>query len=126
MRAGGISGYRIIGMAAPAAVAVMLLDALCGQVIAPRTDPTLADWWRSTTPVADRKVEGPRSFRAGDDLVIAASASADGRAINAVTIYRRDKGPPGRAHRGADRQADRKGWVLNSPVTTRFAGDKAQ
>ena len=47
MRASGISGYRIVGMAVPAAVAVMLLDVLCAQVLAPRADPALADWCES-------------------------------------------------------------------------------
>jgi lipopolysaccharide export system permease protein len=75
MRAAGISAYRILGFAAPAAVAMMLLHFVCAQVIAPRTDPTLDAWWRATTPAADRKAEGPRSFRVGDDLVIAASST---------------------------------------------------
>lgn len=127
MRASGISGYRIVGMAIPAAVAMMLLDALCGQVIAPRADPALADWWRNTTPVAERKVVPPRTFRAGADLVIGTSASADGRVINTVTIFRRDakgilveKIEASKAHHGA------KAWTLDQPKTTRFVGDLPQ
>ncbi len=61
-------------MALPVAVLVMAIDFSCAQLIAPRTDPVLADWWQATTPVADRKVPGPRSSRAGNDLVIAAGA----------------------------------------------------
>ena len=48
MRASGVSGYRIIGMAIPAVVVVMLLNALCTQVLAPRAEPILAEWWRNT------------------------------------------------------------------------------
>ncbi|UAL08829.1 LptF/LptG family permease [Caulobacter segnis] len=127
MRASGVSGYRIVGMAVPAAVAVMLLDALCGQVLAPRADPTLADWWKNTTPVAERKVPAPRTFRAGADLVIGASASADGRQINDIVVFRRDakgiliekvEAPKARYHSGA--------WTLDQPKTTRFTGDLAQ
>lgn len=124
MRASGISGYRIVGMAVPAAVAVMLLDVLCSQVLAPRADPALADWWKNTTPVAERKVPAPRTFRAGTDLVMAASASADGRDMTGVTVFRRDakgilieKVEAVRAHyRGG-------AWALEQPKTTRFTGD---
>jgi lipopolysaccharide export system permease protein len=126
MRAAGISAYRILGFAAPAAVAMMLLHFVCAQVIAPRTDPTLDAWWRSTTPAADRKAEGPRSFRVGDDLVTAAASTPDGRAINAVKIYRRDKA--GRLVERIEAPTAKltdKGWVLNNPVTTRFGADKA-
>jgi lipopolysaccharide export system permease protein len=126
MRAAGISAYRILGFAAPAAVAMMLLHFVCAQVIAPRTDPTLDAWWRSTTPAADRKAEGPRSFRVGDDLVIAAASTPDGRTLNTVKIYRRDK--TGRLVERIEAPTAKlgdKGWVLNNAVTTRFAGDKA-
>jgi lipopolysaccharide export system permease protein len=127
MRAAGISAYRILGFAAPAAVAMMLLHFVCAQVIAPRTDPTLDAWWRSTTPAAERKAEGPRSFRVGDDLVIAASSTSDGRTLNAVKIYRRDKA--GRLVERIDAPTAKlgdKGWILDNVVTTRFGGEKAE
>ncbi|MFY8142849.1 MAG: LptF/LptG family permease [Caulobacter sp.] len=127
MRASGISGYRIVGMAIPAVVAVMLLDALCGQVLAPRADPALADWWRNTTPVAERKEPAPRTFRAGADLVIGANASADGRTITGVTIFRRDgKGILVEKVEAPTARFDGKAWTLEQPKTTRFAGDLAQ
>lgn len=125
MRAAGISAYRIVAMAAPAAVAVMLLDFTCAQVIAPRTDPILNAWWQATTPVADRKAEGPRSFRVGDDLVIAAASSPDGRTLTAVNIYRRDK-----TSRLIERieapsaSVSAKGWQLQNAVTARFTGNR--
>lgn len=127
MRSTGISGYRIVAMAAPAAVAVMLLDALCGQVLAPRADPTLADWWANTTPVAERKVPAPRTFRAGADLVIGANASADGRQIADLTIFRRDaKGILVEKVETSKARFDGHRWTLDKPTTTRFAGDLAQ
>lgn len=127
MRASGVSGYRIIGMAVPAAVAVMLLDVLCGQVLAPRADPALADWWKNTTPVAERKVPSPRTFRAGADLVIGASASADGRQINNVTVFRRDaKGILIEKVEAPEARYANDVWTLDQPKTTRFAGDLAQ
>ncbi len=127
MRASGISGYRIIGMAVPVAVAVMLLDALCGQVLAPRADPALADWWKNTTPVAERKVPAPRTFRAGTDLVIGASASADGREITNLTVFRRDaKGILIEKIEAPKARYAHHSWTLDQPKTTRFAGDLAQ
>lgn len=127
MRASGISGYRIVGMAMPAAVAVMLLDALCGQVLAPRADPALAEWWKDTTPVAERKVVPPRTFRAGGDLVIGQSASADGRTIDAITIFRRDaKGILIEKVEAQKARYVQGGWTLDQPKTTRFVGDLAQ
>ncbi len=127
MRASGVSGYRIIGMAIPAVVGVMLLDALCGQVLAPRADPALADWWKNTTPVAERKEASPRTFRAGADLIMATSASADGRQISAITIFRRnDKGILVEKVESPAARFDGRAWVLDQPKTTRFTGDLAQ
>jgi len=127
MRSTGVSGYRIVAMAAPAAIAVMLLDALCGQVLAPRADPALADWWKNTTPVAERKVPAPRTFRAGADLAIGASASADGRQIANLTIFRRNaKGILVEKVETPMARFDGKAWTLDKPTTTRFVGDLAQ
>lgn len=127
MRASGVSGYRIVAMAMPAAIFVMLLDALCGQYLAPRADPTLADWWKNTTPVAERKVAPPRTFRAGADLVIGAAASADGREIDNVTIFRRDnKGILVEKVEATKARYANQGWTLEQPKTTRFVGDVAQ
>jgi lipopolysaccharide export system permease protein len=85
----------------------------------------LGAWWQATTPAADRKVPGPRSFRAGDDLVVADGASPDGRQLNAVRIYRRDKvgrlierieAPTAVYANGA--------WTLSKPVIVRFNGEQ--
>jgi lipopolysaccharide export system permease protein len=113
-------------MALPVAFVVMAVDFSCAQLIAPRTDPVLADWWQATTPVADRKVPGPRSFRAGDDLVIAAGASADGRVLNTVKIYRRDKTGKliERIEAPSAAYARATGWTLNNPVIARFNGEQ--
>ncbi|WP_419251601.1 LptF/LptG family permease [Caulobacter sp. ErkDOM-YI] len=125
MRAAGISAYRILAMAAPAAVAMMLLDFTCAQVIAPRTDPILDAWWQAHTPAADRKDAGPVSFRVGDDLVIAASAAPNGRTLQTVRIYRRDT--TGRLIERVDAPAATfagKDWNLSKAVTTRFSGQR--
>jgi len=125
MRAAGISAYRIVAMAAPAAALVMLIDFACAQVIAPRTDPILDAWWEAHTPVADRKADGPVSFRVGEDLVIAASSSPDGRALQTVKIYRRDK--TGRLIERIEAPSaavQTKGWTLSGAMITRFTGER--
>lgn len=127
MRAAGVSAYRIVAMAAPAAVAVMLLDFTCAQLIAPRTDPILDAWWRATTPIADRKAVGPVSFRVGDDLVVADSSAVDGKSLQAVKIYRRDQ--TGRLTERIEAPSATlapAGWVLSKPVTSRFSGDSTE
>ena len=90
MRSAGLSVYRIVAMTTPVVLAVMAVHFASSQIIAPRTDPMLESWWTSTTPVADRKAQEVRNFRAGGDLISALSASADGRQLTQVTIYRRD------------------------------------
>jgi len=127
MRAAGISAYRILAMAAPAAVAMMLLDFTCAQVIAPRTDPILDAWWRASTPAAERKDTGPRSFRVGDDLVVAAASAPDGRSLSGVKIYRRD--PAGRLVERIEAPSATLGgtdWQLSQAVSTRFEGEVAR
>ena len=59
MRATGVSVYRLVGMAAPAAAAMMLLDYATVELIAPRTAPILEAWWRDTAPKTPA-TPGPR------------------------------------------------------------------
>jgi len=126
MRSAGLSTYRIVAMATPVVLAVMAVHFASAQLIAPRTDPMLESWWSSTTPAADRKADEVRSFRAGGELISALSASADGRELNQVTIYRRDA-----AGKLIERVAAAKatfgetGWVLSPVTTVRFLGDNA-
>lgn len=127
MRASGLSGYRIILMAVPAALAVLALDVLSAQVIAPRADPVLAAWWADTTPAAERKPVTARTFRAGEDLVTARSAAIDGTRLEALTIYRRDKAGALTERVVAPSAVFQDGaWRLRSPVTTRFLGERVE
>ena len=127
MRAAGISGYRIVAMAVPVAIAVLALDALCAQVVSPRTDPTLGAWWAATTPVADRKPPAARTFRAGEDLVTAKEATSNGARLSELTIYRRDtSGALTERVVAPSAQFQNGAWRLQSPVTTRYLGDRVE
>lgn len=126
MRSAGLSAYRIVAMATPVVLAVMAVHFASAQIIAPRTDPMLESWWSSTTPVADRKAESVRSFRAGGELISALSASADGRELTQVTIYRRDDaGQLVERVEAAKATFGETGWVLSPVTTVRFQGDNA-
>lgn len=127
MRSAGLSAYRIVAMATPVVLAVMAVHFACAQFVAPRTDPMLESWWAATTPVADRKAQEVRNFRAGGDLVSALSASDDGRQLRQVTIYRRDA--QGRLDERIEAaRADFSaggGWALHNVKIVRFQGDLA-
>jgi lipopolysaccharide export system permease protein len=90
LRSTGISAYQLIGMMAPAVLAVALLHMVSVQWLTPRADQALDAWWSRTTPRAQQTPQGPKSFRVGDDIVTAAIGSTSGRKLTGVSIYRRD------------------------------------
>jgi len=133
MRASGVSVYRLLGMALPAGIAMMAINFVAVEVVAPRTDPMLQTWWQSTAPPAKKVAPKPKAFRVGADLALATTDDLSGRTLRDVKIYRRD---------AAGRQTERieaasatygpQGWRLNAPNFVRFdaagahAGQAAQ
>lgn len=91
MRSTGVSAYRVALMAAPAALALALVQLAIGMQIAPRTDQVLSSWWQASTPKDPSKAVDPVTFRVGDELVVAVPRDPDGRSLEKVTIYRRDQ-----------------------------------
>lgn len=93
LRSTGITIYRIILMLLPAAGVLMALHFVIADQIAPRTERELASWWRETAP-ADEQVEAEEHdiwFRTPGFIVYATGASADGRRLEGVRIYARDR-----------------------------------
>lgn len=90
MRSSGISAYRITVMAAPAVVALALLQLAIGIVIAPKTDQMLSAWWQASAPRDAARAIDPVTFRLGDEVVVAVPRDPDGRSLEQVTLYRRD------------------------------------
>ncbi len=116
MRSTGLSVYKLTAMAAPAAVMMLVIHLGVSLFIAPRTDRTLDAWWRSTTPAAEQKVVGPRAFRVGRDIVVAAPGDESGRLLKDVIIYRRDD--DGRLLRQIRAEAatfNDGAWILRAP-----------
>jgi len=121
MRASGVSVYRLLGMALPAALAVVMINFAAVEIVAPRTDPMLQTWWQSTSPPAKKAAPKPKAFRVGGDLAIATTEDLSGQTLHDVKIYRRDA-----AGRQTERiQADSatygpQGWRLHAPKFVRF------
>jgi lipopolysaccharide export system permease protein len=127
MRASGVSTYRLLAMALPAAIAVMAVDIVAVEVVAPRTDPALQTWWAATAPPAPERVAKPKAFRVGSDVVVATAGDLSGRALKDVKIYRRDDAgrlveriEAATATYGSD------GWRLNAPKFVRFENGGAR
>ncbi len=123
MRAAGVSVYRLVMMAAPVALCVMVIDAATVQIVAPRTDAVLEDWWQSTAPLADRKNPTPRPFRVGGDIVVATAGDAEGRRLDNIQIYHRNTaGGVVERIEAPSATFAKDGWLLNTPTIVRFAG----
>lgn len=89
LRAGGMSVYRLVMLASPAALATAGVLLALSLWAAPRSDRALADWWRATTPAASREARGPQTFRLGPDIITAAPGDERGRRLTGVSIYHR-------------------------------------
>lgn len=90
LRASGMTVYRLTMLAAPAAIAVVVVHLAMSQFVAPRTDRMLESWWQATAPKAEAPKNEPKTFRVGTDVVIAQPGDLQGRRLAALEIYRRD------------------------------------
>lgn len=121
MRASGVSAYKLVAMALPAALAVVAIDFAAVELVAPRTDLALQSWWRATAPPAPAVDPKPKAFRVGGDVVSAATTDLTGRSLKDVRIYRRDAA--GRLTERIDAATATwapGGWRLANPRFVRF------
>ncbi|MDO8411753.1 MAG: LptF/LptG family permease [Phenylobacterium sp.] len=126
MRAAGVSVYRLLAVSAVAGLGVLVVDLMVLEVVAPRTDLALANWWRATAAEADRAEPGLQAFRSGDELVVARASDEQGNRLDEVRIYRRD-GQGQVSERIAAPMATygAEGWRLDQPSLTRFTEGEA-
>jgi LPS export ABC transporter permease LptG len=90
IQAGGISPFAMLKMLWPVPLLLGLLLLFVSEVAQPPAELRFARWWHATDPNPDSDSDtGPRWFRIGPDLVMAGGAREDGRAMTAVTIFRR-------------------------------------
>jgi lipopolysaccharide export system permease protein len=91
LRSAGISVYQLVGIIAPAVLAVVVLDLACAQWLSPHAELTLDAWWAKTAPPPTEPVKpDTRNFRVGPDIVVATLGDGSGRRLTDVNIYRRD------------------------------------
>ena len=121
MRASGVSVYRLLGMALPVALMVVLVDFAAVEIVAPKTDPMLQSWWQSTAPPAKKAEPKPKAFRVGADLALAETSDLSGRTLHDVKIYRRDaNGRETERIEAASATHGPQGWRLIAPKFVRF------
>lgn len=121
MRASGVSAYRLLRIAAPAALAVMVIDFAAIELIAPRTDSVLQTWWRETAPKTEAVEPKTKAFRVGGDVVMATTRDPSGHSLTDLKIYRRDA--QGRLIERIEAPSaayDAGYWRLNGPQFVRF------
>lgn len=123
VRAAGISQWRILATALPVPLVLSIAAFGLAEHAVPRSQAALAGWWAETAP-RDGPQPGSRWFRAGGEIVRAAAASPDGRALTGVTLFRRDPGGL-LAERlaAASATAGDGGWTLHNVARTDFEGD---
>ena len=90
IRAAGISQWRILAMALPVPLLLSLAAFFLADDLAPQSQLRLAAWWSETAPARASDEPTARWFRIGDEIVRAGGASADGRRLDEVGIFRRD------------------------------------
>lgn len=127
MRSTGVSIYRLIVMALPAAAAVALVHVVAVEAVAPRTDAALEAWWRATAPEPPEDQNEPKSLRIGGDVYVVATTDPTGRTLSEMRVYRRDA--DGRlieriTSSGAAYGPG--GWSLTDAQFVRFANGEAQ
>ena len=85
IRGAGVSQYRVLAMALPVPLLLAATSLFLAEQAVPRSQLALADWWGRTEAPA------VRWFRLRDEIVRAQAATADGRRLARVDIFRRDR-----------------------------------
>lgn len=101
LRASGVTIYRLVALMLPAAGLLAAAHFVVADQVAPRSERAFAAWWGSHPPVVTTAKDEPVKavpkepkavwFRTGAYLVNAESAAADGRRLEGVRIYHRDR-----------------------------------
>lgn len=93
IKAAGIRLRSMLVAMLPVALVFAALQFVVADRVVPRAEAALADWWQASALPDENPDEDERAlawFRTDDGLVSVAQASADGRHLQGVTVYRRD------------------------------------
>jgi LPS export ABC transporter permease LptG/LPS export ABC transporter permease LptF len=124
IRAAGVSLPRLLLMLLPVAASLSVLSLLLAEYAVPARHIELASWWRGNA-FAPAPPEA-RWFRIGGDIVRIDDASATGREIHGLSVYRRS--PDGlliERFSAAAAKARPGGWALREVSSVRMDGGKA-
>jgi len=123
IRAAGISQYRVLAMALPVPVLIAAASFALAETAVPASQARFAAWWAATEPAAAREAPPPRWFRIGGEIVRAGAASADGRRLERIEIFRRDgRGLLSERLTAVSAEAGTDGWTLRGVRRLRLAG----
>ncbi|MET0545418.1 MAG: LptF/LptG family permease [Caulobacterales bacterium] len=86
----GVSVYRLVAMALPAAVAIAALHFATIQWISPKAEQTLTTWWAKSAPPNTDEERKLKSMRVGNDVLIASMDDETGTKLSNFGLYRRD------------------------------------
>ena len=113
IRAAGISQYRVLLMALPVPLLAAGAALTLAETAVPDSQARFAAWWTATEPAAEREAPPPRWFRIGGEIVRAGAATADGRRLERVEIFRRDgQGLLSERLTAASAEAGADGWTM--------------
>jgi lipopolysaccharide export system permease protein len=99
LRASGVTIYRIVVMLLPTVALIAAVHFVVADQIAPRSEQAFSTWWGSHAPLVKSSKDEPKPvpkkktvwFRTGPYLVYAEAASPDGRRLEGLRIYHRDR-----------------------------------
>ncbi|HEY5290069.1 MAG TPA: LPS export ABC transporter permease LptG, partial [Caulobacteraceae bacterium] len=126
MRISGLSLLQIFRRTLPVALAVATLELVVADQVTPRAEQALATWWAQSAPGTATKTPAPRWFRIDGNVVLARSASANGKLLRGVSIYDRDAQRQLVRRIAAQSAAwDGKAWRLSNATITDLRQDHA-
>jgi lipopolysaccharide export system permease protein len=126
MRAAGISQWRLLAKVAPAALVLAAALGTLAEWVTPASQARLAGWWAATEPSRADTSAQSRWFRIADQIVHARAGARDGRALEGVEVYLRDRQGRLVERIEADRAVLDGGWQLRDVERTSYAGGRVE
>lgn len=121
MRTSGVSLLRMLGYLMPVLVVFTGIQVLLQQVVMPRVEIELKQWWTATTPPTEAVKSRVWAHTSGG-LVSIETFSADGRELRGVRLYEREAGLLTSRLRAAEARWDGQAWQLEDVSELRIEG----
>lgn len=119
MRASGVSLTRMLGCLIPVLLVAASVQVVLLQVVLPRVEIELKQWWNAGTPPADKAPARLWAHTSGG-LVSIETFSPDGRRLKGVRLYERESGLLTARLRAADARWDGEAWQLDDVTELRI------